>query len=229
MSEPVAGGAVFAALRAHAGAEWTAYVDHAFVRALGDGTLPQAAFRRYLVQDYLFLVHFARAWALLVVKGETLSEMRSAAATVHALIDEEMRLHVELCAGWGIDESALQATEEAPANLAYTRYVLDRGLSGDGLDLLVALAPCVFGYGEIGLGLAARQAPGNPYQPWIDTYAGASYQQVCAEVGTLLDGMAANRIGLPPQASPRWPALVRGFATACRLEADFWAMGLAAQ
>lgn len=31
---------------------------------LGDGTLPDAAFRMYLVQDYLFLIQFARAYAL---------------------------------------------------------------------------------------------------------------------------------------------------------------------
>ena len=46
------------------------------------------------------------------------------------------------------------ATKEATANLAYTRYVLDRGMSGDRLDLRVAIAPCLIGYGEIGMRLA---------------------------------------------------------------------------
>lgn len=38
---------------------------------------------------------------------------------------------------------------EARATLAYTRYVLDTGNRGDLLDLHVALAPCLVGYGEI--------------------------------------------------------------------------------
>jgi hypothetical protein len=38
---------------------------------------PKALFRRYLTQDYLFLIHFARSYALLVSKLRTLAEMRA--------------------------------------------------------------------------------------------------------------------------------------------------------
>ena len=55
---------MFAALRAAAGDDWRDYVEHPFVQGLGDGTLPEAAFRHYLVQDYLFLIQFARAYGL---------------------------------------------------------------------------------------------------------------------------------------------------------------------
>ena len=44
--------------------EWNRYIRHEFVGRLGDGTLPESAFRHYLQQDYLFLIHFARAYAL---------------------------------------------------------------------------------------------------------------------------------------------------------------------
>ena len=47
---------IFDRLKAEAAADWSSYVDHSFVRQLGEGTLPQAAFRTYLVQDYLFLI-----------------------------------------------------------------------------------------------------------------------------------------------------------------------------
>jgi thiaminase/transcriptional activator TenA len=106
---------------------------------------------------------------------------------------------------------------------------MDAGLKGDLLELLVALAPCVFGYGEIGLRLAAENAgpaPGHPYRDWIATYAGDDYQSVCATVATLLDEVAERTIGAPFATSPRWPCLTETFATASRLEADFWQMGL---
>ena len=51
---------IFSRLKAAAADDWAGYVDHEFVRQLGDGTLPEAAFRMYLVQDYLFLIQFAR-------------------------------------------------------------------------------------------------------------------------------------------------------------------------
>ncbi|EAQ03500.1 TENA/THI-4 family protein [Pseudooceanicola batsensis HTCC2597] len=218
-------GRTFPLWRDAAGDSWHAYTRHAFVEGLRDGTLPRAAYLGYLVQDYLFLVHFSRAWALAVTKAETLEEMRACAATVHALLDEEMRLHVETCAAEGIPEATLFSTREAPQNIAYTRYVLDAGHAGDFLDLMAALAPCVLGYGEIGTRLAA-EAGETPYADWIGTYSGAGYQQTCHEVGRLIDTAMARRIGPDPAQSPRWPGLCARFETATRLEVDFWGMGL---
>ncbi|MEM9062322.1 MAG: thiaminase II [Pseudomonadota bacterium] len=218
-------GAAFSAWRA-AAPDWQAYTHHAFVEGLRDGTLPRAAFLHYLVQDYVFLVHFSRAWALGVVKAETLDEMKTCAATVDGLVNHEMQLHVSTCAEAGIDEAALfNATEEQP-NLAYTRYVLDAGFSGDFLDLMAALAPCVMGYGEIGARLKS-EATSDAYRPWIKTYAGDEYQEVCRNVGRMIDDALRRRVAEDFQASPRWTALTERFATATRLEVGFWGMGLA--
>src|SRR5690606_16656978 len=79
---------LFDRLKSAAADDWNAYVDHAFVRGLGDGSLPQAAFRNYLVQDYLFLVQFARAHALAAYKSRTLADMRAAREGLAAILDE---------------------------------------------------------------------------------------------------------------------------------------------
>ena len=192
---------------------------------MGDGTLPRDAFLHYLVQDYVFLIHFSRAWALAVTKSEALEEMRHCAATVNALINEEIALHVGVCGAAGISEAQLFTAEERPENLAYTRYVLDAGHSGDLLDLLAALAPCVLGYGEIGARLG-RTATSDAYGDWIATYAGDEYQQVCADVGGLIDGAVERRLGTAPESAPRWGALCKRFHMATKLEVGFWDMGL---
>ncbi|CAM3053587.1 thiaminase (transcriptional activator TenA) [Paracoccus aminovorans] len=219
-------GRAFALWRA-AAPDWDAYARHAFVEGLKDGTLPRSAFLTYLVQDYLFLIQFSRAWALAVVKAGDLDEMRACAATVHVLLDHEMSLHVRTCAEAGIDTAAMLRTPEAITNIAYTRYVLDAGLSGDFLDLLAALMPCVLGYGEIGLRLAREAAPDTPYRDWIDTYAGADYQEACRQAGALVDGALRKRLGEGFDESPRWAVLTDRFATATRLEAGFWSLGTA--
>ncbi len=199
---------------------WGDYVHAPFVTALADGSLPRRAFLTYLAQDYVFLTHFARAWALATAKAGTPDEMRACSATVHALLHTEMPLHVGLCTAAGID---LGAVEEATQNLAYTRFVLEAGYSGDFLDLLAALAPCVLGYGEIGARLLA--APHDPaYAGWIETYGGRDYQALCHATGELIDGAIACRLGDAPEALPRWRELSAVFAKATRLEAGFWTL-----
>ena len=205
-------------------APWHQYTRHAFVEGLRDGSLPNASFLHYLVQDYVFLVHFARAWSLGVVKSETLEEMTVCANTVDGLVNHEMTLHVKTCAAVGISEDTLFNATEAPENLAYTRYVMDAGLQGDFLDLMAALAPCVMGYGEIGLRLKAEAAPNTPYADWIDTYSGAEYQGICTTVGGMLDAAVLRRLG-SLDASPRANALQARFTTATQLEVGFWGMG----
>lgn len=205
---------------------WKSYTDHAFVRGLGDGSLPERAFIAYLIQDYLFLIHFSRAWALAAVKSERIEQIRVAAATVNALINEEIQLHIKLCAAKGIPEQALREATEAPENVAYTRYVMDSGLSGDLLDLLAALAPCIFGYHEIGCQLADCEDTLPMYREWIDTYRDDDTRQVCDTAGQLIDEVALEKLGPDPTLNPRWPALCQRFSTASRLEANFWQMGL---
>ena len=216
---------LFARLRADAAADWSAYVGHAFVTGLGDGTLPQAAFRRYLTQDYLFLIQFARAAALAAYKSDTLDELRAAATTLTGLLDIEMPLHLTACAGWDLNEAALQAEPEALETIAYTRFVLERGLSGDRLDLEAALAPCVLGYREIGEGLhaAGSTRASNPYNAWVETYAGAEYRAVADAAEQTLDRLWRAR-----GSEARYPSLLDAFRTATRLEAAFWDMGLRA-
>ena len=217
-------GDLFARLRAAAGATWPAYTRHEFVLHLAKGDLPERAFRRYLVQDYLFLLHFARAWGLAIYKSENLAEMRRAHALVAATLDTEIGLHIDYCRGWGLSEATMATEPEALETIAYTRFVLDRGLAGDRLDLEVALAPCVVGYAEIAAERMvdpATRRDGNPYREWLDMYAGADYQSLAREAASALDEQFTRRGG-----EGRFPALAASFATAARLEADFWQMGL---
>jgi thiaminase (transcriptional activator TenA) len=126
----------------------------------------------------------------------------------------------------GLSEDALFSAQEELENLAYTRFVIDSGLSGDFLDLVAALTPCVLGYGEIGSWLAASSRKDNPYARWIATYAGEEYQSLCVSVGRLIDHATEARLGKSPLVIPRWDALIRKFRIATLLEAGFWAMGL---
>ena len=215
---------LFGRLRLACADEWAGYCNHEFVQRIGDATLPEQSFRHYLEQDYLFLIHFSRAWALAVYKADTLADMRAAASTLNAIINYEMELHVKYCAGWGLTEQEMELKNEARANMAYTRYVLERGLAGDVLDLHVALAPCVIGYAVIGKNLVndpKTKLEGNPYKDWIEMYSGEEFQNVAKAAVLNLDKLAASRMG-----AGRFESLVKTFLQATSLEIGFWDMGL---
>ncbi|SUE07024.1 Thiaminase-2 [Pantoea agglomerans] len=144
MTHPLFDTGFYGRLRQQAGSQWHAYIKHDFVRQLGQGTLPPAAFRHYLTQDYLFLLHFARAWGLLISKLSEPAALRSATASLNAIVSE-LPLHQAYCQQWGISEAAMASEPEAVETLNYTRYVLDVGHTGDALELLTALMPCVAG------------------------------------------------------------------------------------
>jgi thiaminase (transcriptional activator TenA) len=201
-------GGLFRKLSAASATEWRDYTWHPFVQALSAGSLPLKAFQHYLIQDYLFLIHFARAKALAVLKGESLAAMRDKAAAVLAILDET-KLHLKYCAEWG---------------LSYTRWVLDRGYAGDILDLEVALVPCTVGYAQVALRILAdpaRQRDGNPYQSWIDTYGAPSYQEMAHAAARRIDALGVSHGG-----EARFARLAADFAEAARLEQRFWQQGL---
>lgn len=216
-------GGLFRRLRAASAEAWSGYTWHPFVQRLSDGSLPLPAFRTYLIQDYLFLIHFARAKAFAVVKGESLAAMREKAAAVLAILDET-KLHLKYCAGWGLSEQDVVATPESAETVSYTRWVLDRGLFGDILDLEVSLAPCTVGYGEVALRILAdpaRRAEANPYQSWIDTYAAEDYQAMARAAAARIDALGVSHGG-----EARFARLAADFAEAARLEQRFWQQGL---
>ncbi|AKV95429.1 MULTISPECIES: thiaminase II [unclassified Marinobacter] len=204
--------------------EWQAYIEHGFVQQLGNATLAPEAFQHYLKQDYLFLIQFARAFALAAYKSPTLSDLRQAKEGLQAIVDVELDLHVSYCKEWGISEQELADLPEARATLAYTRYVLDTGNRGDLLDLHVALSPCMVGYGEIANWLNSRaetiRGENNPYDAWIAMYESDEFQEAMrAEISWLNERLA--------DVSPaRFKELTRIFSDATRLEIDFWEMGL---
>lgn len=213
----------FDRLKASTSVDWARYTEHPFTGAMADGTLPEPAFRHYLVQDYLFLIEFARAYALAVYKSPTLGDMREGAGGLAAILDVEMDLHVKLCGAWGLSPEALERAPPAAETLAYTRYVLDAGMRGDLLSLKVALAPCVIGYAEIASRLARSPngtAPSNPYAVWINEYSGQAYGQVAEAARVHLDRLAERYLTPAREAE-----LTTIFREATRLEADFWEMG----
>ena len=219
-------GNVFKLLKEKNKDNWILYTKHDFLKKLSAGTLKEEKFLNYLIQDYLFLIQFSKAWSLAILKSDNLEEMKIAASTVNDLINFEMELHISLCANYGISKSDLENADEENQNIAYTRYVLELGYSGDLLDLLSSLAPCVLGYGEIGINYKNSNPKISMYQKWIDTYSSTEYQDVCKNVSNLIDQAFMLRLGDNFVSTYKWKKVNKIFNKATLLEVDFWNMAM---
>lgn len=158
---------------------WHAYTNHPFANQMGDGTLPIEDFKEYLVQDYLYLVHFARTNALAAYKSQSMDAI-TASAQIVLHIETEMKLHLEYCKEFGLSKEEIMKQEESLACVAYSRYVLDIGQSQDCVALQMSLAPCLLGYGVAARRLATEHAnnhEGNKYWKWIENYIADDYQE----------------------------------------------------
>ncbi|HEU5424568.1 MAG TPA: thiaminase II [Nitrolancea sp.] len=190
-------------------------LEHPFLRGLTDGTLPEAAFRYYVVEDARYLRDFARCLALAAAKaprddwGVFFAEQAAGALVV------ERALHEGFFRDWGVDAGEAGA-ETAPANLAYTSYLLRVAYAEPFAELLGALLPCFWIYWEVGKALAAAGSPNPLYQRWIDTYAADEYAASVRQALATMDACAAE---LSPE---RRACVARHFVTTSRYEWLFW-------
>ena len=82
--------------------------------------------------------------------------------------------------------------------------------------LLGALLPCFWIYAEVGRDIHSRAAAANPYQAWIDTYAGEEFHNAVRAM------IAATDEAAEAASSSLRTRMHAAFARATQLEWMFW-------
>ena len=158
---------------------WAEYHTHPFVRGIADGTLDEEKFRYYMVQDYLYLIDYAKVFAIGVAKARDPETMRLFAGYVHQILDGEMDIHKGYMQRLGIP---LEEAERAPValdNLSYTSYMLRVAYDEGPAEIAAAILSCALSYEYIAKELVARDpaAADHPfYGEWVRGYAEAQLE-----------------------------------------------------
>lgn len=111
-------------------------------------------------------------------------------------LQEEIKLHINFCKEYGLEEEDIQREEEDQATTAYTRYVLDVGQSQDWLALQVALLPCLIGYGIIAKRLfddPSTLREGSKYWKWVESYVAEEYVEAMRRGEDLIEEHAGSQ------------------------------------
>ena len=162
--------------------------DLPFNRELAAGTLDQARFRFYIVQDALYLDRYARILAMAAARGPDGATLRLFADAALEGIAVEQALHAQYLSRFGGDAGPAEAS---PDCLSYTSFLLATAYHEPWEVLLAALLPCFWIYWVVGQAIAREAAADNPYRAWIDTYADESFGSVVQKVKAAADRAAA--------------------------------------
>ncbi|MDE5413166.1 thiaminase II [Alkalihalobacterium chitinilyticum] len=199
---------------------WRKSHDHPFVQGIGHGTLDIEKFKFFMQQDYLYLIDYARLFALGSLKGTDLKTMSIFAKLLDSTLNVEMDLHRQYASRLGISEAELEATKAAPTTLAYSGYMLNVSQRGSLADLVAAVLPCTWSYYEIGTELS--KIPGalenETYGEWVKMYASEEFGELADWLITLMNELAEGKT------EAELTALEEIFLNTSRYEYMFWDM-----
>ncbi|GGG79280.1 thiaminase II [Paenibacillus radicis (ex Gao et al. 2016)] len=199
---------------------WEQSHRHPFLAELKAGTLDPERFKYYLMQDYVYLIDYAKMFAFGSIKAGDLEMMGKFSALCDSTLNVEMGLHRQYAEKFGVTREQLESTEPSPTTVAYTKYLLDVAAQGTLAEVTAAVLPCMWSYREIGVlftqDSAAMEHP--LYGEWIRMYGSPEFSELTDWCIGVMDRLAE---GL---AEPELAKLERHFLIASKLEYMFWDM-----
>ncbi|QLC34827.1 thiaminase II (plasmid) [Halarchaeum sp. CBA1220] len=196
---------------------WRAQKTHPFVTELADGTLDEAAFRHWVEQDYRYLLDYARLFAVAGARARDEATMTTLVGISHDTLAEEMDLHREFAADYGIAREELESVTKAPTCEAYTGFLVRTAYEGSLAEIAAALYPCAQGYLDVAAHAAERATGEHRYTPWLEAYTSDEFRAVVERIRDFVDRCGERFPG-------EHDAMREAFLTSARLEYRFWEM-----
>jgi len=174
---------------------WQSYLEHPFVKGLGDGSLDREKFKHWLKQDYVYLIEYSRLFALGSAKAEDLPTMMTFAKLLDGTLNMEMELHRQYAGKFGLTATDLEETEAAATTTAYTSYMLNVSQLGGVENVIAAVLACAWSYNFIGLELA--KIPGaldhEFYGHWVQMYSSPEFTELSDDCKRQLNELTAGK------------------------------------
>ncbi len=209
-------------LRGESCALWHRATVHPFIEELGAGTLPVEKFRRYFVQDYLFVGELAKVAGLLTAKAPDVASARPFGEFLSNLLGAEDNLFLRAFEAMGTPDEEFRNAEPLPTTSAFGNYLTALAYSGTFREMCCAMYVVEGVYLDWADRLTAENArpadSGHPlgglYQEWIDIHADEALGPFVRSLESQVNGASPGEL----------PGLQVIFNQVARYEAAFWEM-----
>jgi thiaminase/transcriptional activator TenA len=167
-----------ATLAARAQPAWSEAIDHPFTRELQDGTLDDAVYREYLLQDYAFLETLARVVGYAVAQAPDIDAQGTLAQFLAGVTGEENDYFERSFDALDVPASTWQDPEVTATTQAFTDSLLGVAGTGGYADVLAVFVPVEWIYLEWATRASdSAQTPDRWYlAEWIDLHANPEFE-----------------------------------------------------
>lgn len=196
---------------------WSEATDHVFTHAIGDGTMPDEAYVRYLIEDYTFITDLASTLGYLVAKAPDMQAKSRLSAFLALLTSEENDYFLRSFDALGVPRETYARAAQGPVTRSFADLLLKSSGGGtypEGLTCLLCAEWCYLTWGERE---AKKPRPAQFYlAEWIDLHAVAGFEDFVGWIRQELD-----RIG-PSLGAEMQERLADLFRQMSALERDFF-------
>jgi thiaminase/transcriptional activator TenA len=142
---------------------WRAIDGHSFVRELHAGTLPMNRFTYFVLQDYLYLLDFAQVLCQGGAKSRNLQMLELFARHALGAVEVERSFHASFGQSLGLSRKQLDPVTKGRITQAYISHLQSVARSGTVGEIVAAVLPCYWIYGEVGRRLHRKLRAGRRF------------------------------------------------------------------
>lgn len=198
---------------------WNECINTPFVQELKTGALPPEKFKSYMIQDSIYLRHYARVYGMAMYLSTTLKDIQFFYSILSFVTDTESAVRVRYLERYDLSDDMVDRLEPLLENQNYIDFMLSIAEGGDVCEILMAVLPCMLSYSYIFRKIAAEPVTEQSgYWDFIEDYADERYAEDCQQWSHFAD---AKCTALPDHKKKK---LTEVFEKASLLELDFWKM-----
>ncbi|WP_031426049.1 thiaminase II [Flavimarina sp. Hel_I_48] len=184
-----------------------------FIKELQNGSLPLEKFQFYMSQDSFYLEHFARSLALIAARAQNIDHALTFTRFAEGAIVVEKALHDSYFQEYGLAHRGIIE----PTSHHYICFLKSTAALEQVEVAMAAVLPCFWIYKKVGDYIYENKKAGdNPYNKWIETYAGEEFGLLVEQAKSICDTVADNLTACKQE------NMTEAFVTASRLEFMFW-------
>ncbi len=192
--------------------KWDDYINHHFVHELMNGTLSPYKFKHYVEQDFQYLESYNKCFK--VLENQSTNQFEQEYFKKSIAVESELSMYHRY-------EIELTKLQPSTTTMNYINYLNQIMVDQDHLAKLIAIAPCIIGYGMIGQKIAEinMQEINSYFIPWIEVYQSTEFNWAVKDLIAIINNYQVTEVELVK--------LQQIFDNVCQLEITFFNQALA--